>query len=126
MADLHPIIYIAGPITGDPWGCVKRATKASEELWEAFGFLSYLPQLSVLHEMINAQPYEFWINHGLNMVERCDGLLRLTGPSRGADMEVDYAVELGIPVTHYHDDIVGGGQLWRNSVISRHRNRRGS
>ena len=97
MADRKPLIYIAGPITGDPWGCVRRATEAAAVLAD-LGCHAYLPQLSVLHEIVAPQPYEHWIEHGLAMVERCDGLLRLTGESPGADREYAHAVELGRPV----------------------------
>ncbi len=48
---------------------------------------AYLPQLSVLHEMIDPLPYERWIEHGLNMIGRCDGLVRLEGHSPGANQE---------------------------------------
>ena len=28
-AACKPLVYVAGPITGDPWGCVRRATHAA-------------------------------------------------------------------------------------------------
>lgn len=92
-----PLVYMAGPITGDPWGCVRRATAAAAEL-RRWGLLAYLPQLSVFHEMVDPQPYEHWIEHGLAMLELCEGLVRLTGKSPAADREVERAKQLGIPV----------------------------
>ena len=47
-----PLVYVAGPITGDPWGCVRKATEAAATL-DGLGLLAYLPQLSVLHEMVD-------------------------------------------------------------------------
>lgn len=90
-------MYVAGPITGDPWGCVRRAVAVYGAL-AAEGVTGYLPQLSVLHEMIAPQPYERWMVDGLAMVERCDGLMRLSGDSPGADREVLQAETLGLPV----------------------------
>lgn len=94
---MRPLVYVAGPITGDPWGCVRRATDVARQL-SAEGIDAYLPQLSVLREMVDPQPYEHWINHGLNMVARCDGLYRLSGESPGADLEVKRAAELSLPI----------------------------
>lgn len=93
----RPLVYIAGPITGDPWGCVRRAVRWSS-ICQNNGCDAYLPQLSVLQEMIEPQLYEYWINLGLNMLSRCDGLIRLSGDSPGADREVEYAKELGLPI----------------------------
>ncbi len=93
-----PLIYVAGPITGDPWQCVRKAINVAAALRDNAGMLAYLPQLSVLHEMISPEPYERWIEHGLAMVERCDGIYRLPGDSPGADREVAHAMGLGIPV----------------------------
>ena len=94
---IRPLIYVAGPITKEPWNCVRRAIAASNTLHE-LGMAAYLPQLSVLHEMIEPKPYAEWIEHGLVMLERCDGLFRIPGESRGADIEVERAELLGVPV----------------------------
>ena len=42
-----PLVYVAGPITGDPWGCVRRATHAAAILGD-LGCHAYLPQLAAL------------------------------------------------------------------------------
>lgn len=107
------LVYVAGPITDDPWDCVRKATIAAHHL-AAAGLHAYLPQLSVLHEMIDPQPYERWIEHGLLMVERCDAVLRLPGDSPGADREVEHARDLGLIVEHWpasylHPDSTGFG-----------------
>lgn len=96
-AAARPLVYVAGPITADPWGCVRKATHAAAILHD-MGCWAYMPQLSVLHEIVAPMPYEHWIEHGLAMVERCDGLWRLPGESPGADREVEHALALSIPV----------------------------
>jgi hypothetical protein len=110
-----PLVYVAGPITGNPWGCVRQATHAAAML-DDLGCHAYLPQLSILHEIVAPQPYEHWIEHGLAMVERCDGLWRIAGDSPGADREVDHALQLGIPV--FVDGWVDRS-VWRTAVQMR-------
>ena len=36
-----PLVYVAGPITGDPWGCVRRATHAAAILGDADELIEY-------------------------------------------------------------------------------------
>lgn len=116
----RPLVYIAGPITGDPWGCVRKATDWSRIL-ESEGLDAYLPQLSVLHEMFDPQPYGWWIEHGLNMLSRCDGLFRLPGESPGADREVNYALELGLPVLNGNYKLAARGlNEWVAYVWAQH------
>ena len=99
----RPLVYVAGPITGDPWGCVRRSTRMAHQL-DQLGFDAYLPQLSVLHEIVDTKPYDYWVNLGLNVLSRCDGLVRLSGDSPGADREVNHALELGLPVLRYRGE----------------------
>ena len=112
----RPLVYIAGPITGDPWGCVRKATKAARALATDYRFDAYLPQLSVLWGIVDPQPYEYWISLGFNMLSRCDGLIRLPGDSPGADREVEHAKALGLPVLSHHDDL----REWAAYVRAQH------
>ena len=93
----RPLIYVAGPITSDPWGCVRTALELEATL-EDLGCDAYLPQLSILAEIVRHKPYQYYIDHGLAMVARCDGLWRIRGDSPGADREVGRAHTLDIPV----------------------------
>ncbi len=97
---MKPLVYVAGPITGDPWGCVRQATDVFPALRE-LGLVPFLPQLSVLHEMVAPQSYDEWIKYGCDVIEHCAILIRLPGESRGADKEVFRARELGIPVVYW-------------------------
>ena len=97
-----PLVYVAGPITGDPWGCVRRGTDAFRALRE-IGCVPFLPQLSVLHEMVDPQPYETWLAYDFDVIRNCAALVRLPGHSPGADREVDFANGWGIPVFHFDD-----------------------
>lgn len=114
-AAARPLVYVAGPITSEPWACVRKATTAAAIL-DDLGCWAYLPQMSVLHEIVAPMPYEHWIAHGLAMVERCDGLWRLKGESPGADREVAHAMELQIPVFGLMGE---SPSLWRAAVQQR-------
>jgi len=118
-----PLVYVAGPITGDPWGCVRRATHAAAILGD-LGCHAYLPQLSILHEIVAPEPYEHWIEHGLAMVERCDGILRLPGESPGADREQSHAERLGLPWHYGADDTTDLFTLFIEQVHARAAQRR--
>jgi hypothetical protein len=43
------------------------------------GFVPFLPQLSVLHEMVAPLPYEEWLAYDFEVIARCDALVRLPG-----------------------------------------------
>ena len=102
MSNPPPLVYIAGPITGDPFGCVRQAASHFDEL-RAARVAPFMPQLSVLHEMIAPQPYETWLAYDFDVIRNCAALVRLPGHSPGADREVDFANGWGIPVFHFDD-----------------------
>lgn len=97
MDGRKPLVYVAGPITRDPFGCVRQAIGAYNALREQ-GCVPFLPQLSVIHEMVEHVPYDEWLSYDFDMIRHCDALLRLDGESPGADLEVAFARSLGIPV----------------------------
>ena len=99
---MKPLVYVAGPITGNPFGCVRQAAVAFNEL-RVMGLVPFLPQLSVLHEMVLPLPYEAWLAYDFDVIERCDALVRLPGHSPGADAEVEHAGNVGVPVFMWDD-----------------------
>lgn len=109
MTAPKPLVYVAGPITGNPWGCVRQAADAYTRL-RRLGCVPFLPQLSVIHEIVDPQPYQEWLAYDADVIRRCDALLRLLGESPGADREVALAGELGLPVFF---DPADGGPLRR-------------
>ena len=98
-----PLVYVAGPITGNPFGCVRQAVDAFRWLRKA-GTVPFLPQLSVLHEMVQPEGYEEWLAYDFDVLERCDALVRLPGESPGADREVVHARSLRLPIFYVHED----------------------
>ena len=98
-----PLVYVAGPMAGDPYGCVRQAIAAFEHLRDA-GCTPILPQLSVLHEMIAPRHYEDWLTYDFDLITHAHAIARLPGESSGADREEAHATSLGIPVVHWPDD----------------------
>lgn len=106
-------IYIAGPITlhtpdGPNWHAryeealrnVSQADEAMFALMKA-GFAPFNPKGEVkatYHEMPNGTNLEDWMGTDLPWVEVSAAVLRLPGESKGADKEVDFALENRIPV----------------------------
>jgi|AGTN01.2.fsa_nt_gi hypothetical protein len=114
------VVYIAGPVSGgDIVENVKRANAAGVALMKA-GFSPIVPHGSCfwgnrigascsgtnlkkwsafIPESLHSDiPYEDWISACLDIVPRCDAVLRLPGESKGADEEVRQAVRHGLPV----------------------------
>ena len=91
-------IYVSGPYTGHEGQNVRRAIDAGEQLL-AMGHAPYIPHLNLMWEL--AYPnhtYEDWLALDMAWVSVCDALVRLPGPSEGADREVALARKIGIPV----------------------------
>jgi len=98
-------VYIASPYTlGDVAINVKRQIDMYDVLMDK-GFAPFAPLYSHFQHMVHPRPYQDWIKIDLVWVEVCDCLLRLDGESSGADGEVKYAEELGLPVFYSVEDL---------------------
>ena len=113
------LVMIAGPyMTGTDGDPVKVA--ANRARLEAMALPIYerghLPligewlALPIIHAAGGREPgdaafdaYQYPVAHRL--LERCDALLRLPGASRGADMDVERARALGLPVYTSIDEL---------------------
>ncbi len=109
------LVYVAGPITGDPFGCVRQAVAYFEPLRE-LGAVPFFPQLSVLHEMVKPVGYEAWMAYDFDVIRLASALLRLPGESPGADREVIFAVEHGVPVVIAGELAPDGDRAWAEEL----------
>ena len=101
------LIYVASPYSvGSEADNVRRSlemgSRLREPMWgkndKKVKIEVYLPLLSHFDHFFNPRPYEKWIEMCIEfMVPRCDMLVRLTGESKGADMELNEARRLLIP-----------------------------
>jgi len=93
-------VYIAGPLGGgDLRENVGRALIAMEAIIFC-GHEPFCPHLSFFAElfMFGRVPYSAWMRIDLAWLSQADVVVRLSGESPGADVEVARAGELGIPV----------------------------
>lgn len=100
---MKPLVYVAGPITTDPFGCVRQATQVFTALREEH-LVPFCPQFSVISEMVKARSYEEWLAFDFEVIENCAAVIRLPGESPGADRECEFAKSIGLPVFHLPRD----------------------
>lgn len=98
-------IYVSGPYTGGNRGAnVSRAIRAGLRLRE-MGHVPIIPHLFHLAHLIDPQPYDFWMSWDLELLRRCDAILRFSGESPGADKEVEAAERAGLKVYYSIDEV---------------------
>jgi len=99
-------LYVAAPYTlGNPSVNVLRSMEAANKLID-LGFAPYCPLLNhFLHEL-KPRSYDEWVAQDDEWVKLGNALLRLPGPSKGADREVGLAIQYGLPVFYSIDEVV--------------------
>lgn len=99
------IVYLATPYSiGDPCVNVNKAVKIAEQVVEE-GHTPMLPILSHLWHLISPHDYSYWMNIDKELIKKADKVLRISGESNGADMEVQIAKHLNIPVVYSVKDL---------------------
>ena len=99
-------VYIASPYTkGDPAVNVKVQMDMADELISR-DYAPFAPLMSHFQHMAHPRPYEDWIRLDLEWVLCCHAVLRLPGVSSGADGEVEFAKEHGIPVFYSLEELL--------------------
>ena len=98
-------VYIAGPYKKGDVACnVHDAVVAAERVLSR-GHIPYIPHLTHFWHMMYPHEIKFWYDYDLQWLSCCDCLLRIPGESRGADNEVNFALEHGIAVYYSLDDL---------------------
>jgi hypothetical protein len=103
-------IYVASPYTNVDRKIVETnvaiSMNAVEELWRA-GFIPFMALGSHYYELNHySHSHEDWMDFDIAWLSKCDALLRLPGNSKGADKEVTFATEHGIPVFYSIDTLL--------------------
>jgi len=115
-------VYVAGPYTGDDHiisGNVSKAIAAGETLWSA-GAFPLIPHLCHYWDVRYRHHYDEWMRWCLSWVAKCDMLIRLVGPSPGADKEVELALRCQIPSFLAPADAMGPtmtDEEWLNGLV---------
>lgn len=95
---MRKVIYIAGPMAKPPMDDnIRRAMSTGEALMR-LGFSFIMPQLCFYFAVHYPHSWKEWLELNKPLVLKSDGLIRLDGESEGADLEVSWATEAGIPV----------------------------
>ncbi len=108
---MRRLIYVAGPLwQGVVALNIRHALEAAEKLFDA-GFVPFVPHLTHFWNFAIPHPdtrHEdaFWMKLDHEMLKHCDCLVRLPGASIGADMEVEWAQQLGLSVFMSVDDAI--------------------
>ena len=88
-------IYIASQYTkGDPLENAERQLLVADRLMD-LGLAPFPPLYTHYQHTLKPRPYEDWTRADNVWVDLCDALIRLPGPSSGADDEVELAGKLG-------------------------------
>jgi Domain of unknown function (DUF4406) len=99
-------VYVAGPYSqGDVGKNVHAAYDAANRLAD-LGFAPFVPHATHFWHLLFPRPYRFWLDLDNEFLPFCDAVLRLPGPSNGADKEVAFARSLQIPVFTELDALV--------------------
>lgn len=99
-------VYIASPYTkGDMASNVREQILTGHKLMK-LGFCPFIPELYHFVHIVCPIEYDEVLDMCLRWVECCDCVLRLPGESKGADMEVTYALKLGLKVYYSIDELI--------------------
>ncbi len=94
------IIYIAAPYSnGNIELNVKKALAYADVIINS-GHTPLCPHLFHYLNKLYPQTEEKWKELDLNLLKKCDALIRLEGESKGADDEMEFARKNHIPVSY--------------------------
>ena len=100
----RPLLYVAGPYTHpDPVANTHRALRCASAISRESGWVPIVPHLSLLWHMVDPQPIDYWYAYDFEVLEHCDALVRLPGPSSGADVELLAARDGEIEVIEFEE-----------------------
>ena len=96
---MTPLVYLAGPYRHlDPVENTHAMIRVATRLYATGLVVPLVPHLTLIWHLVDPQPEAFWYEYDWHLIARCDAVLRLPGPSTGADTEVQEACSLGLPV----------------------------
>lgn len=94
-----PLVYLAAPYSiPDPVENTHRAIRFASKIVDDGRVVPVVPHLTLFWHLVDPRPLAVWYALDLALLARCDALLRIPGPSIGADREVDFARARGLPV----------------------------
>ena len=99
-------VYIASPYSiGDQQANVDRSFAVANTLID-YGFAPYCPLYGHYLHLKKQRDWNTWMQLDTDWILACDCLLRVSGESSGADMEVRFALDHDIPVFFNLDQLI--------------------
>lgn len=95
-------VYVAGPISSDVFQGVHRGFEAGRRLF-VDGLAPFVPHFDALWFLPEGN-WNAYLEYDLEYVQVCDAVWRLSGASKGADLETRIAKEHGIPIFYEGTD----------------------
>lgn len=102
---MQPLIYVAGPYRAATRAAIAQNIAAARQVGLAAALLGWFPVIphsntSHLDHYAPELPDEFWLRGTMEMMERCDAVVLVSGweQSHGTQAEIARADELRIPV----------------------------
>jgi hypothetical protein len=89
-------VYVAGPISNDVFEGVHRGFAAGKQMFQD-GMAPFIPHADAFW-FLGEGNWNAYLEYDLEYVSICDAVFRLDGESKGADLECEVALTLGIPV----------------------------
>lgn len=89
-------VYVAGPISSNVFEGVARGSAAGRKLF-LDGLAPFVPHFDAFWWLPEGN-WQAYLEYDLEYVSTCDAVYRLAGESKGADLECEVALSLGIPV----------------------------
>jgi len=109
----RPLVYVAGPYTlPDPVENAHHAIRFASELLDEGLVTPFVPHLTLLWHLVAPRDVDFWYDYDIAMLAKCDAIFRLPGESVGADREVNYARDEGLPVFEDIGELRGWAKRW--------------
>jgi hypothetical protein len=102
-------VYVAGAYSAPTPAAVEanvHAAMDAGDILEDLGYVAEIPHTNHWRHLRHPRDYRAWMERTRRQQETCDVLLRLPGPSNGADEEVEYAATIGQPVFHSVRELV--------------------
>ena len=113
-------VYVAGPLSASTRikeiSNIHHAFSVAEAIHER-GWLPIIPHLFCLWHHFYPHDRTFWLELDLQLLSRCNAMVRIIGTSEGSDLEALFAKDQGIPIFHINvDDATRGIYIGLNKV----------
>lgn len=108
----RPVVYVAGPFRSDPFAGIRNAIVVADRLEETGIITAWVPHQNAMWDLVCPHTAGFWLDYDLAQLAKSDALLRIPGASEGADDEIDFAREVGMPVFYDEETTILWAKVW--------------